>query len=151
MATFAQRVLGAARLNPRTYEEVEADREATGQALAVVLLASVASGIGLPGASPVPRSVVVGAIGGLVGWIAWATLTYIIGTRLLPGAQTRANVGELLRTIGFAAAPGLFRVLGVVPLVGPLLYIVASLWMLVAMVVAVRQALEYTSTTRALA
>jgi hypothetical protein len=152
MQTFAQRVVGAARLEPRTYEEVEEDRGANLQAVAVVLLASIAGGIGLRGMGVMgPRSMITDAVGALVGWIAWAALTYVIGTRLLPGAQTRADIGQLLRTIGFAAAPGVLRVLGTIPVLGPILYAVASVWMLLAMVVAVRQALDYTSTIRALA
>ena len=150
MATFARRVLRAAILDTRIYEEVEADRRASSQAVGVVLLASVAGGIGLPGlGGSNPQSLVAVIIGSLVGWIAWAILTYLIGTRLLPEPQTKADAGELLRTIAFASAPGLLRVLGVVPFLGPSIYVIASLWMLLAMIVAVRQALDYKSTARA--
>jgi len=150
MATFARRVLRAAILDTRIYEEVEADRRASSQAVGVVLLASVAGGIGLPGlGGSNPQSLVAVIIGSLVGWIAWAILTYLIGTRLLPEPQTKADAGELLRTIAFASAPGLLRVLGVVPFLGPSIYVIASLWMLLAMIVAVRQALDYNSTARA--
>ena len=90
-----------------------------------------------------------GTIVALVGWCVWAFLTYFIGTRLLPEPQTKADYGELLRTIGFASAPGLLRVFGVVPGLGSLVFLVAGIWMLVAMVIAVRQALDYTSTSRA--
>jgi len=152
MATFGQRLRGAAALDRRVYEEVEADRQATAQAVGVVLLASLAGGIGLLGFGvPNPQALLAGVIGALVGWVAWATLTYLIGTQLLPEPQTRADVGELLRTIGFAAAPGLLRVLGVLPVVGPPIYAATSVWMLLAMVVAVRQALDYRSTGRAVA
>ncbi|MEQ1573777.1 MAG: YIP1 family protein [Vicinamibacterales bacterium] len=150
MQTFVQRVRGAASLDPLTYEEVEADRHATLQAVAVVLLASVAGGIGLPG--PGVRTawnVAVGAVGALAGWGAWAMLTHLIGTRLMPEPRTRANVGELMRTLGFAAAPGLLRIGGAIPGLGIFLYWLTSVWMLVAMVIAVRQALDYTSTARA--
>jgi len=85
----------------------------------------------------------------LVGWYIWAFLTYFIGTRLLTEPQTKADSGELLRTIGFASAPGLIRVVGVVPGLGAFIFLVAGIWMLVAMVIAVRQALDYTSTPRA--
>jgi hypothetical protein len=85
----------------------------------------------------------------LVGWLVWAYLTYFIGTRLLPEPQTRADYGELLRTIGFASAPGVIRVFGIIPGLGPLIFLAASIWMLVAMVIAVRQALDFTSTPRA--
>ena len=85
----------------------------------------------------------------LLGWVTWAFLTYIIGTRLLAEPQTRADVGEMMRTLGFAQAPGLLRVLGGFPGVGPIVLSIASIWMLVTMVVAVRQALDYTSTVRA--
>jgi hypothetical protein len=143
-------VFGAARLDRRIYEEVEADARANGQAVAIVVLASIAGGIGVLGLAPQSlQSLVMGVAGSLIGWIAWAALTYLIGTHLLPEPQTRADVGELLRTIAFASAPGLFRILALIPVVGLTLYVIASAWMLLAMIVAVRQALDYHSTGRA--
>jgi hypothetical protein len=150
MTTFAHRVLGAALLDARVYEEVEADSRATRQAVALVLLAGVAGGIGLLGFGAV-QHLVAGVVGTLIGWMAWATLTYLIGTHFLPQPQTRADVGQLLRTLAFASSPGLLRVLGVIPLLGFPIYAIASVWMLVAMIVAVRQALDYRSTGRAVA
>jgi hypothetical protein len=144
--TFVERMIGAAKLDVRTYEEVEADRTATPQALAVVVLAAVAGGIG---AGAGLRGLVLGSVLGLVGWAVWAWLIYFIGTRWLPEPDTHADTGELLRTIGFATSPGLLRVVGVVPILGPLVTIVTAVWTLVAMVVAVRQALDYRSTGRA--
>ena len=150
MTTFARRAIGAAILDRRIYEEVEADGRSTAQAVALVVLASIAGGIGLLGlGAQTPQSLVAGIIGSLIGWMAWAALTYLIGTHLLPEPQTRADVGELLRTLAFASAPGLLRALGVIPFLGLTIYSIASVWMLLAMVVAVRQALDYTSTVRA--
>ncbi len=145
--TFVERMIGAARLDSATYEEVEADRAATPQALAVVVLAAVAGGIGV-GAGV--RGLVLGTIFGLLGWAVWAWLIYFIGTRWLAEADTRADAGELLRTMGFATTPGILRVVGIVPVLGPLVTIVAAVWTLVAMVVAVRHALDYRSTGRAI-
>ncbi len=85
-----------------------------------------------------------------MGWFAWAFLIYVIGTKLLPEPQTHADVGQLLRTTGFSAAPGLLRVLGIIPLLGPVIMLIIAIWMLVAMIIAVRQALDYTSTWRAI-
>ena len=150
MTTFTRRTLGATFLDSRAYEDVEADDRATRQAVGIVFLASVAGGVGLLGfGAQTPRSLVAGIGGSLIGWIAWAALTYLIGTRLLPEPQTRADIGELLRTIAFASTPGVLRFLGVIPLVGPAIYTIASIWMLLAMIVAVRQALDYKSTGRA--
>jgi hypothetical protein len=149
MATFTERVIGAARLHVPTYEEVEHDPHATGQAMAVVVLSSVAAGIGVWHGAP--RSFVAGVIGALVGWVVWAVLIYAIGTKVLPERQTEADVQQLLRTLGFAASPGLLRFLGIIPLLGPVFLLLISIWMLVAMILAVRQALDYTSTLRALA
>lgn len=150
MANFTERMLGAAKLDVRVYEEVEADTDATGQAVGVVLLASLAGGIGATGLGAGGASGFIGgAITALLGWVVWAALTYLIGTRLLPEPQTRANIGELMRTLGFAQAPGLVLVFGGVPGVGPLVVGLVSIWMLTAMVIAVRQALDYTSTWRA--
>lgn len=149
MATFAQRVIGAARLNVATYEEVEADEKATAQALAVVILSSVASGIGAAGLGS--GGVIVYTIAAMIGWVAWAALTYVIGTQLLPEPQTRANLGELLRTIGFAGAPGLFRIFSIIPFLRWIVYFIVSIWLIIAMIIAVRQALDYQSTLRAVA
>jgi hypothetical protein len=149
MASIQDRMIRAAKLDAELYEEVEADPEAMGQATLVVVLAAVAAGVGNFTAFGV-TGIVVGTIGALVAWYIWALLTYVIGTKLLPEPGTQADLGELLRTIGFASAPGLIRVLGVVPGIGYLVFLVAGLWMLVAMVVAVRQALDYKSTGRAI-
>jgi Yip1 domain len=144
--TFVERMVGAARFNTSAYEDVEADRGATGQALAVVLLSSVAAGIG---AGAGVRGFVVGTIASLVGWLVWAVLIYLIGARWLPEPGTQTDTGELMRTIGFATSPGLLRVLGIVPFLTSIVFTVTALWMLATMVVAARQALDYKSTLRA--
>jgi hypothetical protein len=150
--TFLQRLIGAMALDAAIYEEVEADRMATGQAFVVVLLSSVATGIGVRGVSEQSvTSIVFFSIVALMAWAAWALVTFVIGTLLLPEAETRSDVGELLRTIGFASTPGLLRVLGVLPGVTIPVFAGTAIWMLVATIVAVRQALDYRSTARAVA
>jgi hypothetical protein len=149
---FVMRLIGALALDPVTYEEVEADRSATGQALLVVVLSSVGAGIGARGlGSGTPQSMVFISALSLIAWAAWALLTYQIGVRLMPEAETRSDVGEMLRTIGFAAAPGMLRIFGVVPGAAVPAFAITAIWMLVAMIVAVRQALDYKSTARAVA
>jgi hypothetical protein len=147
---FFNRMVRAAKLEVQLYEEVEADRSATRQALAVVILSSVAAGIARVGAGGM-GGFFVGGILSLMGWVIWAYLTYLIGTKLLPQPRTEADLGQLLRTTGFASAPGLLRVFGFIPGTAGILFFVTSIWMLVAMVIAVRQALDYTSTGRAVA
>ena len=150
MASLTERMIGAAKLDVGTYEEVEADTTATPQAMLVVVLANLAAGVGAWREVGIGGLLVTTLIS-LIGWYAWAFVTYFVGTRFLPGAQTQADVGQLLRPIGFSATPGLIRVLGLVPGLNWLVTLVAALWMLVAMVVAVRQALDYDSTGRAVA
>jgi hypothetical protein len=150
MNKYLDRLIRAAKLDPELYEEVEADASANGQAVLTVVLSSVAAGFG---------STLSGGLFGLLlhivvalgGWYVWAFLSYIIGTRLLPQTQTRADMGELLRCTGFSSAPGLLQVLGVIPRLGTLVRFVAAVWMLAAFVIAVRQALDYSGTIRALA
>lgn len=152
--SYLARMIRAARLDSRLYEEVEADRSATWQALGVVVLASLAAGIGMVGHASNVVFVVVNIVVALLSWVIWAVMTYWIGVHVLPEPQTRSDVGELLRTTGFSSAPGVIRVLGAVPgLTEPvlrLLYLGVAVWMLVAMVIAVRQALDYQSTWRAI-
>ena len=146
--TFPERAIGAARLEIPVFEEIEADRTATGQALIVVVLSSLAAGIGLSAGlydAPAVHRVVLY----LILWVFWAISTYIVGVYLMPEPQTQTNVGELLRTIGFAASPGILRILGVIPAIGGTIYVISTVWMLVAMVIAIRQALDYRSTGRA--
>ncbi len=150
MASFTERMIGAAKLDVHVYEEVEADTGSTGQAVGVVLLASFAGGIGSVGVGAGGLgSFIAGAIAALIGWVTWAFVTYIIGTRLLPEPETRADVGELMRTLAFAQSPGLLRIFGSLPGVGPFVLSLTQIWLLVAMVVAIRQALDYHSTLRA--
>jgi len=147
MASFVDRVVGAARLDIATYEEVEADTTATPQAMGVVVLAALSAGIG---ALTTGGTGVVGSlVGALVGWAAWATVIWFIGTKMLPEPQTKSDIGELLRTIGFAASPGLLMVLRLIPLIGGLIALVIWVWQLTATVIAVRQALDYKSSGRA--
>jgi hypothetical protein len=149
MASIWDRMLRASKLDAQLYEEVEADRGALGQATGVVVLSAVAAGIGNPEPSGLVGLVTI-TIGALLGWYVWALLTYLIGTKLLAEPQTKADLGELLRTIGFSSAPGVIRIVGIIPGLAFIAFAIAGIWMLVAMVIAVRQALDYTSTWRAI-
>ena len=148
MPSLQDRMIRAAKLDVQLYEEVEADQGAMVQAMTVVILSALAAGIG--SANVGLLGMVISMIAALIGWYVWAFLTYFIGTKLLAEPQTRSDHRELLRTIGFSSAPGLIRVLGIIPGLRTLLFLVAGIWMLVAMVIAVRQALDYTSTGRAI-
>jgi hypothetical protein len=148
MQNYIDRIVRAAKLDINLYEEVEADKGAMGQAMGVVVLSSIAAGIGSIGTMGL-RGIIIGAITALIAWYVWAYMTYFIGAKILPEPQTKADHGELLRTIGFSSSPGLLRILAIIPGIGGIIFMIASVWMLVAMVIAVRQALDYQSTLRA--
>ena len=141
---IVDRMIGAARLDVNTYEEVEADQSATGQAALVVAIVAIASAIGSLGEGGI--GIVTGLLSAIVGWLLWAGITYVIGDKLFGGTATW---GELLRTLGFAQAPGVLLVLGIIPLLGGLVQAVVGIWMLVAGIIAIRQALDF-STGRAI-
>ena len=149
--TFLQRLIGAAALDTAIYEEVEADPAATAQAMGVVVLSSIAMGIGARGLGGGTATIAIFGVIALVTWAAWALLMFEVGARLLPGRQTRSNPYELLRTTGFAATPGFAAVLASVPGVTVPVLVGTWVWMIAAMVVAVRQALDYEHTSRAIA
>ena len=148
MTSMVDRMIRAAKLDAQLYEEVEADKGTLGQAMGVVVLASIAAGVG-SGALGGFSGFFIGTAGALFGWFIWAALTYFIGTKILPEPTTRADIGELLRTTGFSSSPGLIRVLGLVPGFTAIVFLVSGVWMLIAMIIAVRQALDYQSTFRA--
>ena len=142
-------MIGAAKLDSATFEEVEADSSATRQAMLVVVIVAVATGIGLLGTGGI-SGLIFGIIVGVAGWAAWAWITFFIGTKLLGTTATDADWGQLARTLGFAQSPGVFKVVGFIPVVGVIVFGLAAIWQLVAMIIAIRQALDYTSTWRAL-
>jgi hypothetical protein len=148
VASMFRRMAGAARLEVATYEEVEADKSATGQAVAIAVVSSLAITIG--DFHRGDTDVLVGFVGGLVGWIVWLFFIWLVGVKMIPEPETRSDLGELIRTTGFASTPGLFRILGLVPFVGWLIVVAAWLWTLASMVVGVRQALDYKSLGRAI-
>lgn len=132
------RMKRAAKLDPHAYEEVEADRSATGQAAGVVAIVAIAQGIG--GVMMGAGAVITGIVVALIAWLAWAGITYLIGDKLLGGTATW---GQLLRTLGFAQSPGVLAVLAIIPVVGGLIRFIVAIWVLVAGIVAIRQALDF--------
>jgi len=132
------RMIGAAKLDIQTYEEVEADSTATVQAAVVVAMVAVASGIGAAGEGT--SSILFAPLSAILGWLIWAGVTYLIGDKILGGTATW---GELLRTLGFAQSPGLLYLLAILPLVGFFIRLLLPFWMLAAGVIAIRQALDF--------
>lgn len=143
--SITDRMRGAALLDVDTYEELEADRSATGQAFVVVAIVAICQAIG--GAGEGAGGVFSGLVGAMLGWMLWSALTMLIGTRLFGGT---ADWGELLRTLGFAQTPGILAIFGIIPILGWLFRGVAAIWILVAAIVAIRQALDF-STGKAIA
>ena len=151
---FLRRLIGAAMLDAGIYEDIEADRTATFQSLIVVVLASLAAGIGATGLYDTPatlRFAAVGSVMALLTWASWAMLTLQVGARILPARETRADLGQLLRTLGFSAAPALILVFAVLPRMQTPVFAIAIAWTVAASVVAVRHALDYDTMGRALA
>jgi hypothetical protein len=142
-------MIGASRLNAGVYEQVEADRASAPSAVLIVAASSLAAAVG--SGLRIGVDLTGATIAAVLTWLIWVALTYFIGTRLLPGGSTHATFGEVLRTTGFSASPGILRIFGVMPVIGIPIFIAASLWMLATFVVAIRQALDYTSSARALA
>jgi hypothetical protein len=138
--SMTDRMKGAAMLDIATYEEVEADTTATGQAATVVAIVAVCSAIGAWNGGL--GAVIGGLIGAFVGWLVWAGVTYIIGDKVFGGTATW---GELLRTLGFAQSPGILYILGIIPLLGGLVRFVVWIWILVAGIIAIRQALDFST------
>lgn len=135
--SFVQRMIGAARLDIATFEEVEHDLDATLQAAGVVTIVALCAAVG--GTSQGEGGIIGRPLASLLGWLVWSGVTYLIGTRLFRG---EATWGEMLRTIGFAHAPGVLMVLGGIPLLGGLVGLAVAIWMLVAGIVAIRQGLD---------
>ena len=147
ISIFFNRVFRAIKIDIDLYEEVEADKTATVQAGIVVVLSSLAAGVGAIhlGAS----NLLLAPLLSLVSWYVWAYIIYIVGVKMFPDPQTKSNHAELLRTIGFSTAPGIIRIFGFTPTLMTVTYIGSAFWMLACMVVAVKSALDYNSMWKA--
>lgn len=148
MASFGERVVGAMRLQASTFEEIEHDPNAMGQAVGVIVLAAVSAGLGriLSGGL---SGIIFGVIGALIGYVVWTLLVWVIGTKVMPEPATKADLPETFRTIAFAASPGVFSILTFIPFLGVLIGLAISIWQIIAMVIAVRAVLDYTNTVKA--
>lgn len=148
MGQFVERLIRAAQLDVNLYEEVEKDKGAMKQSIGVIVLSNLAAAIGTYSYGGWGQ-LVIRTFWALVLWYVGAFIIYVVGTKVFPEPQTNADHGELLRTMGFASAPGLIRIFGVMPAVTGIVFLGAMIWTLVATVLAVRQALDYQSTLRA--
>lgn len=149
MASLGERMVGAMQADVKTFQELEADPSAIGQAVTVIVIAGVASLIG----NIFRSGVFIGMMSliiSLAGYALWSLLVVLIGTKLMPEPATKADFNEAFRVIGFTAAPGVFNVLAIVPFLGPLISFVISLWIIVIGVIAVREVLDYSNTGRAI-
>jgi hypothetical protein len=152
MVVFLRRLIGALVLDPGTYEDIESDRRAGMQSVAVVALACAAGGVGSMGLGlSGPVGVFTGAIVVLGAWLVWVGVVATIGTIALAEPETHSDRRELLRTLGFASAPALFLAFAAMPTAAPFVIALVLMWMIAAAVVGVRQALDYHSTMRAVA
>lgn len=148
MASFGERVVGAMSLKASTFQEVEHDPTAMGQAVGVIVLAAVSTGIGWIFYDGL-TGIVTRTIMSLIGFAVWALIVWLVGTKVMPDAATKADFPETFRTIGFAAAPGILGIVTIIPLLGWLLLFAIWVWQIAAMVIAVREVLDYTDTVKA--
>jgi Yip1 domain len=153
--TFGDRVVGAMKLDPNAFEDVERDPTAIGQSVGVITLAAVAAGIGRIYDGGL-TGIVGGALMSIIGFLIWSLIIWLVGVKVMPEPATKADYPETFRVLGFAAAPGLASVLtiiGIIPILGWLLawliMCVIWVWQIAAMVIAVRQVLDYSTTGKA--
>ena len=146
--TLVERAMGILQLDDATYESIEHDSNATTQAAAIVVVVGIASGIGAIRDSA--ANILLGPIGQVISWLIVSALIYFVGTKMIPSGSTEADLGQVLRLVGFAMVPQVANIFGFIPYLGALIAFVASIWGLVCLIKAIKHALEM-STGRAIA
>jgi len=152
---FLRRIVRAVALDEHFYEDL-ADRAASNRGavlrsgILVVVLSGLAAGLGLWGRLG-PVRMAWFALIELSGWFAWAVLMFLIGTKLLPRPGMSADIGTFFGVVGFSSAPGLLRILGLIPKLDVVFFFVALVWMLMAAVAAVKAIFQYTGVWQAVA
>ena len=149
MANLTERMVGAMKADVKTFQEIEADPNAVGQAITVIVLAGVAALIGNIFRSGFSGGIMA-LVASLIEYAIWSLLVVVIGTKIMPEPTTKADFNEAFRVIGFTAAPGVFKVLAIIPFLGVVLSFFIRIWMLVIGVIAVREVLDYSDTGRAI-
>ncbi|HEY7055883.1 MAG TPA: YIP1 family protein [Vicinamibacterales bacterium] len=149
MASLQERMIGAMKGDVKTFTEIEADPTAIGQAVTVIVIASLAALIGNIFRAGIGLGIM-HMIMALIGYAIWSILIVLIGTKVMPEPTTKADFQEAFRVIGFTASPGVLNILAIIPFLGPLISFVIGLWMLVIGVIAVREVLDYSNTGRAI-
>ena len=153
-----QRMMGAAMFNADTYEEIEADPGAIGQAIGVVILVTICGIVGGvidgllggAGASGIIWGLIAGLVFGILRWAIWVSVLSLVGGMMLRTSNTQTSWAEIGRVVGFAYTPGVLSIFSFVPFIGWLFPVVAFVWTLAAVTLAVRQALDFESTGRAI-
>ncbi len=148
MAQIVDRMIRAAKLDASLFEEVARDESTMGEAVTVVVIASAAAGIGLALAGPL--GLIGGAIAALVSWFLWAWLAFFVGTVMVPDPGTKTDLASVLRVTGYASAPGVLAIFGLIPLLGALASFIGSLWMLASFIVAIRVVMNFESNGKAI-
>jgi hypothetical protein len=146
--TFGERIIGAAKLDANTFEDIERDPTAISQAIGVIALAAVSTGIGNVWYGGF-AGIIFGVFTSLIGYAVWAVIVWLVGTKVMPDPATKADFQETFRVIGFAAAPGILGFVTIIPILGWILIFCIWLWTIAAMVIAVKQVLDYTDTFKA--
>lgn len=146
--TFGDRVVGAMRLDEKTFEDVEGDPTAMGQAVGVIVLGAVSSGIGWVFYGGL-TGIITNALFAIIGIAIWSTIIWLVGTKVMPEPTTKADFPQTFRVLGFASAPQLVSIITIIPVLGWLLMIVIMIWQIAAMVVAVKAVLDYSTIGKA--
>jgi hypothetical protein len=145
---FLNRIYRSIKIDPEVFDEVQKDRKATIAAGIVVVLSSLAAGIGASHLGVVNFFLAPGL--SLVTWFVWAYIVYFVGVKLFPDVKTKTTHMALLRSIGFSSAPGMIRIFGFYEDLMTVMFVGSAFWMLACMVVAVKQTLNYKSLWKAL-
>jgi hypothetical protein len=149
MADLTGRMIGAMQADVKTFTEIEADPNAMGQAITVIVIAGIASLIGNIFRQGISGGIL-GLITSIVGYAVFSLLVFLVGTKLMPEPTTKADFNQTFRVVGFAASPGIFNVLAIIPFLGVLISLLVGIWSLVIGVIAVREVLDYSNTARAI-
>ena len=145
---FINRIYRSVKIDPEVFDEVQKDKDATIAAGIVVVLSSLAAGIGASHHGVI--NFYLAPALSLAAWFVWAYIVYFVGVKLFPDSKTKTTHQALLRSIGFSSAPGMIRIFGFNEDLMTATFIGSGFWMLACMVVAVKQTLHYKSLWKAL-
>ena len=147
MKPIFKRMQRAIMLDQTLFDEIVADPSIQGQSVWVVAIFAMTTAFGT--FSMISGTAVnIGLITTIITWYIWAFSVFYVGTRILGPMSEGSDRKTIMRVVAFASAPGVIRLLGVIPKITMIILAISSIWILIAAVMGLKKVFVQATTAK---